>query len=134
MADKDRDVSASPIMYKQHGQTGEEGRNSAPMLVYSTFPSAEDAKRIGRALVESGLAACVNIFPQMTSLYVWDGKLQEDAESAMIIKTTRGRSAEVLTEIKRLHPYSIPPRLALAVAGGGEDFLNWIETQCTASR
>jgi hypothetical protein len=44
----------------------------------------------------------VNIFPQMTSLYVWEGKLHEDGESAMIIKTTRGRSAEVLEEIKRL--------------------------------
>jgi periplasmic divalent cation tolerance protein len=134
MADKDKDSGASPIMYKQDGQTGEEGHDNAAMLVYTTFPSPEDARRIGRVLVESRLAACVNIFPQMTSLYVWEGKLHEDGESAMIIKTTRGRSAEVLEEIKRLHPYSIPARLALPVAGGGEDFLRWIAAQCSEAR
>jgi periplasmic divalent cation tolerance protein len=67
----------------------------------------------------------------MTSLYVWEGKLQEDGESAMIIKTTRGRVEEVLAEIKRLHPYSIPARLVVPVAGGGEDFLHWIAGQCS---
>jgi periplasmic divalent cation tolerance protein len=131
MADRDQDLSASPIVHEQHGQTGDAADDSAAMLVYTTFPSAEDAKRIGRVLVESRVAACVNIFPHMTSLYVWEGKLQEDGESAMIIKTTRGRVEKVLAEIKRLHPYSIPARLVVPLAGGGEDFLHWIAEQCS---
>ena len=127
MADRDKDFSASQTVHELHGQTADGGHDTAPALVYTTFPSVEDAKRIGRVLVESRLAACVNIFPQMTALYVWEGKLQEDSESAMIIKTTTGRSAKVMAEIKAMHPYSVPVRLVLPVAGAGEDFLAWME-------
>src|SRR5262245_14565219 len=55
--------------------------NDKPVLIYSTFPSAGDAERVGAALVERGLAACVNIFPQMTAIYVWEGQRQRDSEA-----------------------------------------------------
>ena len=98
-------------------------------LIYTTFPSKSEAKKAGRALVESGMAACVNIFPKMTSFYIWQGELEESREAAMLIKTARERSSEVLAEVKRLHPYSLPARLVLAVEDGGDDFLEWIRTQ-----
>jgi periplasmic divalent cation tolerance protein len=99
------------------------------VLIYTTFPSKSEAKKAGRALVENGMAACVNIFPRMISFYVWDGKTQKSRETAMLIKTASHRGEEVLAEIKRLHPYSLPARLVLAVDGGGADFLEWIALQ-----
>jgi periplasmic divalent cation tolerance protein len=98
-------------------------------LIYTTFPSKSEAKKAGRALVQSGMAACVNIFPKMTSFYMWQGEIEESREAAMLIKTARERSSEVLAEVKRLHPYSLPARLVLAVEDGGDDFLEWIRTQ-----
>jgi periplasmic divalent cation tolerance protein len=105
------------------------GEGGEVALIYTTFPSKGEAKKAGRALVESGMVACVNIFPKMTSLYVWQGEMQESKEAAMLIKTAKERSADVLAEVKRLHPYSLPARLLLAVEGGGDDFLDWIRNQ-----
>jgi periplasmic divalent cation tolerance protein len=102
-------------------------------LIYTTFPSKGEAKKAGRALVESGMAACVNIFPKMVSIYIWQGQLEESKEAAMIVKTAKERSADVLAEVKRLHPYSLPARLLLAVEGGGDDFLEWIRNQSGAT-
>ena len=99
------------------------------VLIYTTFPTKSEAKKAGRALVKSGLAACVNIFPKMVSFYIWEGDVQESKEAAMLIKTARQRAEEVLAEVKRLHPYSLPARLMLAVDGGGSDFLEWIQQQ-----
>jgi periplasmic divalent cation tolerance protein len=105
------------------------GTGGEVALIYTTFPSKGEAKKAGRALVESGMAACVNIFPKMTSFYMWQGALEESKEAAMLIKTARERAADVLAEVKRLHPYSLPARLLLAVEGGGDDFLEWIRAQ-----
>ncbi len=134
MADRDKDSTASSTVHEQDGQTVQDGHDNAAVLVYTTFPAQEDAKRIGRALVEARLAACVNIFSQMTAIYIWEGKIEEDGETAMIVKTTDERSAEVLQEIKRMHPYSVPARLVLPVVGGGGDFLAWICDQCGQAR
>jgi periplasmic divalent cation tolerance protein len=112
------------------GKAGSAGSQMSEVaLIYTTFPSKSEAKKAGRALVESGVAACVNIFPKMTSLYIWEGEVQESREAAMLIKTARERGADVLAEVKRLHPYSLPARLLLAVDGGGDDFLQWICSQ-----
>lgn len=99
------------------------------ILIYTTLPSLGEAKTLGRALVENSLAACVNIFPQMLAIFAWEGEIEEADEAAMIVKTVRAREAEVLAEIKRLHPYAVPARLVWPVSGGGEDFLRWIAEQ-----
>jgi periplasmic divalent cation tolerance protein len=104
------------------------------ILIYTTFPSESEAKKLGRTLVESGLAACVNIFPQMVAIFAWEGKVEEAGEAAMIVKTVRTRAEEVLAEIKRLHPYAVPARLVLPLTGGGEDFLQWIAGQCAPGK
>ena len=103
------------------------------ILIYTTFPSESEAKKVGRALVEGGLAACVNIFPQMIAIFSWQGKVDEASEAAMIVKTVKAHADDVLAEIKRLHPYEVPARLILPLAGGGEDFLRWIAEQCGAA-
>ena len=104
-------------------------QDDKPVLIYSTYPSAADAERIGGALVDGGLAACVNILPGMTSIYVWEGKRQRDAEAAMIVKTRAGLADTVIAEARKLHPYSNPAFVVLPIEGGSSEFLDWIAEQ-----
>jgi periplasmic divalent cation tolerance protein len=103
--------------------------NDKPVLIYSTFPSAVEAERIGGALVDRGFAACVNIFDGMTSIYIWEGKRERGAEAAMLIKTRNVLASQVMAEVKKLHPYTNPALLVLPVSGGSEDFMRWIADQ-----
>ncbi|HML91973.1 divalent-cation tolerance protein CutA [Methyloceanibacter sp.] len=102
-----------------------------PVLIYSTFPNLDEAKRVGDALVGARLAACVNVFPGMISIYEWKGARQADEEVAMIVKTRAGLTEEIMAEVKRLHPYDVPALLVLPTIGGSEDYCAWIvgETQ-----
>jgi len=95
-------------------------------FIYMTAVSLDEAKRIGRELVSNKLAACVNILPQMQSIYVWEGKLQEDAEVVMIAKTTAANTAELIAKVKSLHSYDVPCIVSLAVEEGYPPFLDWI--------
>lgn len=104
-------------------------QDDKPVLIYSTYPSGAEAERIGTALVDGGLAACVNILPGMTSIYVWEGKRQRDTEAAMIIKTRAHLANSAIAEARKLHPYSNPALVVLPVDGGSEDFLRWIMEQ-----
>ena len=100
-----------------------------PVLIYTTFPSMEDAKRVGDALVEARLAACVNMFPGMISIFEWKGAREEASEVAMIIKTRASLTEKVMQETKRLHPYEVPALLVLPTEGGSEDYCGWIVAQ-----
>ncbi len=100
-----------------------------PVLIYTTVPSTEDAKRVGETLVEARLAACVNMFPEVTSIFQWDGVLERAEEVAMIIKTREGLREQVLAETKRLHPYDVPALLVLPTAGGSPEYCAWILTE-----
>lgn len=102
-------------------------------LIYTTAASAEEARRIGRRLVENGLAACVNIFPGMNSLYRWEGKVQEDAEVAMICKTTADRAAQAMDAVREAHSYDCPCMLSIPVVDGNPAFLDWIAEQVRAT-
>jgi periplasmic divalent cation tolerance protein len=95
-------------------------------FIYMTAGSLEEARRIGRELVSARLAACVNILPQMQSIYVWEGRLQEDTEVVMIAKTTAARAAALMAKVKSLHSYSVPCVVSLAVEDGHPPFLEWI--------
>jgi periplasmic divalent cation tolerance protein len=100
-----------------------------PVLIYSTCPSRAEAERIGEMLVDRGLAACVNILPGMTSIYIWDGKRQRDSEAVMVIKTRAGIADTAIAEARKLHPYSNPAFVVLPIDGGSADFLRWIAEQ-----
>ena len=103
--------------------------NDKLVVIYATFPSAAEAERIGGALVERGLAACVNIFPQMTAIYIWQGQRQRESEAAMLIKTKAALADTVVAEARKLHPYSNPALVVLPIEGGAQDFLRWIAEQ-----
>jgi periplasmic divalent cation tolerance protein len=92
-----------------------------------TAANLEEAQKIGRELVSSRLAACVNLFPHMNSIYIWDGKLQEDSEVVMIAKTTEARVADLITKVKSRHSYSCPCIVSLKVEDGYAPFLRWVD-------
>ena len=100
-----------------------------PVLIYTTLPSLEDAKRVGEALVAGRLAACVNMFPGMISIFEWKGAREEADEVAMIIKTRATLVDKVLDETKRLHPYEVPALLVLPTEGGSSEYCDWILRQ-----
>jgi periplasmic divalent cation tolerance protein len=100
-----------------------------PVLIYTTFPSLDDAKQVGDALVAARLAACVNMFHGMVSIFEWKGAREEANEVAMIIKTRASLTDAVLEETKRLHPYELPALLVLPTEGGSEDYCGWILSQ-----
>jgi periplasmic divalent cation tolerance protein len=108
--------------------------NDNAVVIYSTFPSQSEAERVGGRLVDCGLAACVNIFPQMTSLYIWDGKRQRESETAMIIKTLATLAQTAIAEVRKLHPYANPALIVLPIIAGSDDFLRWIAAQTAAAK
>jgi periplasmic divalent cation tolerance protein len=100
-----------------------------PVLVYTTFAMLDDAKRVGDALVAARLAACVNIFPRMVSIYEWKGTREVADEIAMFIKTRASLAETVLAETKRLHPYELPALIVLPTVGGSVEYCGWILEQ-----
>jgi periplasmic divalent cation tolerance protein len=100
-----------------------------PIFAYMTASSPEEARRIGRALVEARLAACVNVIDRMTSFYWWQGKIEEGAEAVLIAKTTRDKLAALTDRVKSLHSYAVPCVVALPIVDGNADFLAWIEAE-----
>ncbi|WP_456451766.1 divalent-cation tolerance protein CutA [Hydrogenimonas sp.] len=94
------------------------------MLV--TAPNEKEAKTIARKAVEKKLAACVNIVPGLTSVYRWEGKVQEDAEVLMLIKTTKKRLEKLEKLVKKLHSYDVPEFVVLKIESGSDDYLKWL--------
>lgn|SRR5262245_51783134 len=95
-------------------------------VVLVTAPDAEVGARIGRALVEEGLAACVNLLPGVRSIYRFEGALHDDAEVLLILKTRAALAAALAARVRALHPYELPEVIALPVAAGSEPYLDWV--------
>jgi len=95
-------------------------------IVLSTAGSEEEARKIARHLVERKLAACVNIVPQIESIYRWQGKVEEARECLLLIKTTAERFPEVRDALHELHSYDLPECVAITVEDGSSGYLNWI--------
>jgi periplasmic divalent cation tolerance protein len=95
-------------------------------FVYVTAASPDQARDIGRRLVEERLAACVNIFDSMTSFYWWEGKIDQASEAVLIAKTRQDLVPMLVTRVKELHSYSVPCVVALPLTQGNPDFLAWI--------
>jgi periplasmic divalent cation tolerance protein len=102
---------------------------SHPLLCLSTCPDAVTATRIARALVEERLAACVNRLPGIQSVYRWQGKVVEDAEVLLVIKTTSERFEALRGRLVELHPYEVPELVAIEVGGGHRAYLDWIAAE-----
>ena len=95
-------------------------------VVFSTAGSKKEANKIAGALVERKLAACVNIVPQMESVYRWKDKIETAQEWLLLIKTTADQFEAVRDAIKELHSYELPECVAIAVESGSEEYLKWI--------
>jgi periplasmic divalent cation tolerance protein len=95
-------------------------------IVLSTAGSEDEARKIARHLVEHQLAACVNIVPQIESIYRWQGKVEEAREWLLLIKTTGDKFARVRDAIRELHSYDLPECIAITIDDGSSAYLEWI--------
>ncbi|WP_084019805.1 divalent-cation tolerance protein CutA [Vulcanisaeta thermophila] len=96
------------------------------IVVLVTVPSRDVGIGIARELVERGLAACVNVIDGLRSIYVWEGKVEEDNEALMVIKTVRSKFNELRDFVKSRHPYKVPEIIALPIIDGLTEYLRWI--------
>lgn len=95
-------------------------------LVFTTCASIEEARTLAHALVERQLAACVNIIPQIESVYRWQGKIETATEFLLLIKTTEGAFEQLCETLTELHSYDVPECIKLAIEDGSEEYLRWI--------
>jgi periplasmic divalent cation tolerance protein len=96
------------------------------IVVLTTASSKDEARKIARALVERLLAACVNIVPQVGSVYRWEGEVEEAEEWLLIVKTTRGAFERVRDAINELHSYDVPECISISIESGSLKYLNWL--------
>jgi periplasmic divalent cation tolerance protein len=96
------------------------------VVVLTTLPADADAASFARALVGERLAACVNLLPEMESVYRWEGEVQEDPERQLIIKTSRERVVALWEKLRELHPYDVPEFIVLPIVDGNQAYLRWI--------
>jgi uncharacterized protein involved in tolerance to divalent cations len=95
-------------------------------VIMTTTGNADEADRLAEGLVRLGLAACVQILP-ITSRYVWDGKLERQAEHLLLIKTLSARFEQVEAFLRGTHSYSIPEIVLLPWAGASDDYFRWVK-------
>jgi len=98
-------------------------------VVYTTVGNIQDARKIAHTLVEEQLVACVNIIPNIESVYSWKGKIEEDNEIVLIAKTTDANVKKTIKRIKVLHSYDLPDIIVLPIIGGLKDYLDYISNQ-----
>ncbi|HYD69652.1 divalent-cation tolerance protein CutA [Azospirillum sp.] len=99
------------------------------VFVYMTAASREEAMRIGRALVEERLAACVNVLGGMTSVYRWEGAVETAEETVFIAKTRRDLFEPLAARVRELHSYTVPCIVELPVERGNPAYLDWLRAE-----
>jgi periplasmic divalent cation tolerance protein len=102
---------------------------SGCILVLITTGSQAEARTIADALVNQRKAACVNIVPRVDSLFRWEGKIEEESESLLLVKTRAELLSEVIHLVKEIHSYEVPEIVALPVIGGNSEYLAWVEDE-----
>jgi periplasmic divalent cation tolerance protein len=103
---------------------------SQPIIVLITAPSKETGRQIAHLLLERRLAACVNILSPIDSLYIWEGKIQEDEEVLLVVKTRSELLQDgLIPAVKTAHPYELPEIIALPIIAGLESYLEWIKQE-----
>ncbi|MEW8691321.1 MAG: divalent-cation tolerance protein CutA [Candidatus Thiodiazotropha endolucinida] len=100
------------------------------LLILCTAPDRETALKLSRSLLEQRLAACVNLSPPVTSVYHWQGRLEESEEILLLIKTTKQQYNNVEATLRAQHPYELPEIIAVPVDQGLDDYIDWVE-RCT---
>lgn len=99
---------------------------SDPIAVFITAPNGEEATRLADLLIGAHLAACVQIFPEMESVYRWQGQIERQSEILLIVKTVAEKFAELEKEVRALHSYDTPEIVAVPIVAGSTPYLEWL--------
>lgn len=118
-----RTLATSSLLKMAEHVPYQSGTNS---IVYITTPNLDAAKQLSYKLVEGKYAACVNIIPQVTSIYKWEGKMNEDSELILMIKTTTDKVDDLSKFVRENHPYSVPEVISVKIENGNDDYLSWV--------
>ena len=97
------------------------------IVIFVAVGNSSDAALLAKSLVEKRLAACVNLVPGVSSWYWWEGKVNQDQEVLLMMKTSRDKFAALEKEVLRLHSYAVPEIIAVQIVEGSKNYLNWIE-------
>lgn len=97
------------------------------LMVFITGSTVKGAKKIARALVEEKLAACCNVMKGITSIYAWEGEIEETTECMIIVKTRQERFERLVEEVKKMHSYVLPEIIAVPITKGLKGYLSWID-------
>lgn len=96
-------------------------------MIYVTASGVKEAKKIARKLLEEKLVACANIIPNMESIYWWEGNLEEDVESILLLKTHSELVDKVIDRVKEIHSYQTPCALEIQIKSGSSEYLDWLD-------
>lgn len=96
------------------------------VIVMTTLPADADAGTFAQALVEARLAACVNLLPVMESVYRWEGRIDQERERQLVIKTSRLNLPALWDRVRDLHPYEVPEFIVLPIIDGNDAYLRWV--------
>jgi len=110
-----------------------ENQPTDPIVVFITAASAEEAIRIAEVLVDSKLAACVQVLPEMHSIYLWKGEVERAREVLIIAKTTMAKFDGLQSQVRAIHSYETPEIIALPIVAGSEDYLKWLTSSLDGS-
>jgi periplasmic divalent cation tolerance protein len=99
------------------------------IVIFITCSSLKEAEKIGSSLVEKKLIACVNVVPEIKSIFHWKGKITKEKEVLLIAKSRRELFESIQNEVKKLHSYEVPEIIALPIEAGSEDYLEWIKKE-----
>ena len=103
------------------------------LVVLCTCPDGAPAAQLAETLVDEGLAACVNRLPGVVSNFRWQGRVTQETETLLLIKTVRARLAALTARVRELHPYELPEVIAVPVSGGLEEYLDWVRASATGA-
>lgn len=95
-------------------------------VVFITVP-VEKAQELADFIINNKLGACVNVVPEVNSIYWWKGKVERDKESLLVVKTSMTKLPELIKGVKSIHPYTVPEIIAMPIVAGNEDYLKWID-------
>jgi periplasmic divalent cation tolerance protein len=99
------------------------------VAIYTTFSNLEIAKKYARILIDNRLSACVNLIPNILSIYRWDGKTEESQEYIVWIKTRESLIEKVYSKLKEIHSYDVPAFAVYRISSGSEEYLQWIKDE-----
>jgi len=101
---------------------------AAAIVIFITAPTPEKGEEIARALVTEGIAACASIIPRIKSVYSWDGKICEDEEVLLLVKSRKCLFPEIRDRVKSLHSYDVPEIISLPIIDGLPEYLDWLKS------